>query len=295
MTTFAKAAPRSTGEETRQSLPEEAPSFVWKKFADGVCLRMRLFVPEGHSDRAFAPAVMFFFGGMWSTEYVDEFVPWAVHLSHRGIVCLLPEYRTRGRFDVTADDIVQDGLDAWRWMNENAAALGIDRASMTLAGADAGALLALVPAMQPAVRVRKWWQWWVHDEFPPMPAAVAIFRGIVDLLAPEARLLNAAQESVDVHRINPCSLLRRGLPPLFCAHGMLDPLLDYEMREWFCEEWEKAGNVARAVMCPNADHTITHFEVNPAVFEHVLIAWQSFMVEQGIWPETALEAAALMQ
>ena len=69
MTTFAKAAPRNTGEETRQSLPEEAPSFVWKKFADGVCLRMRLFVPEGHSDRAFAPAVMFFFGGI-SSVYV---------------------------------------------------------------------------------------------------------------------------------------------------------------------------------------------------------------------------------
>ena len=171
---------------------------------------------------------------------------------------MLPEYRTRGRYDVTADDIVQDGLDAWRWMNENAAALGIDRASMTLAGADAGALLALVPAMQPAVRVRKWWQWWVHDEFPTMPAAVAIFRGIVDLLAPEARLLNAAQESVDVHRINPCSLLRRGLPPLFCAHGMLDPLLDYEMREWFCEEWEKAGNVARAVMSVSYTHLRAH-------------------------------------
>ncbi|MGN1308324.1 MAG: alpha/beta hydrolase, partial [Akkermansia sp.] len=117
MTTFTKEPSRDNGEGTGQSLPEEAESFVWKKFADGVCLRMRLFVPEGHSAHAFAPAVMFFYGGMWSAEYVDEFVPWAVHLSHRGIVCLLPEYRTRNRYDVSAEDIVQDGMDAWQWMN----------------------------------------------------------------------------------------------------------------------------------------------------------------------------------
>ena len=28
----------------------------------------------------------------------------------------------------------------------------------------------------------------------------------------------------DPDSVNPCSLLRRKLPPLFCAHGMLDPV-----------------------------------------------------------------------
>ena len=71
MTTFTKEPSRDNGEGTGQSLPEEAESFVWKKFADGVCLRMRLFVPEGHSAHAFAPAVMFFYGGMWSVAFTD--------------------------------------------------------------------------------------------------------------------------------------------------------------------------------------------------------------------------------
>ena len=38
------------------------------------------------------------------------------------------------------------------------------------------------------------------------------------------------------------------------------------------------------MLCPNGNHTLTHFEVNPAVFEQVLLGWDSFMVSRGIWP-----------
>lgn len=294
MTPFA-CKPRTTEEANYQRMLDKAPWLVWKKFSDGVCLWVRLFVPHGHSPSAFAPAVLFYYGGMWSLEYNEEFVSWAVHLAQRGIVCLLPEYRTHARYKVTADEIIQDGIDAWHWVHHNASRLGIDQDRITLAGSDAGGLMALNASMQPLLRERRWWHWGERNELPLMPASVAIFRGVVDVLAPEARWLNVARESVDPDRINPCSLLRRELPPLFCAHGMMDPLLDYEMRQWFCEEWKKLGNEAEMALCPNGDHTLTHFEVNPAVFEQILLSWQAFMVGQGIWPESALEPAALME
>lgn len=274
---------------------DKAPSMVWKKFADGAELRVRLFAPPWHTPSDFAPAVMFFFGGMWALEYNEEFVPWALHLANRGIVCLLPEYRTHARYDVSAEDIVQDGLDAWGWLHHNAAGLGIDRDRITLAGADAGGLLALNAAMQPLIETRRWWRFGSRDVLPLMPAAVALFRGVIDVEAPEAKLLNVRAEVTDPNIINPCALLRRHLPPLFCAHGMADPLLDFEMREWFCEEWRHPGNTAELVLCPNGDHTLTHFRVNPAVFEQILLSWENFMVTQGIWPESVMEDAALME
>lgn len=293
MTSFRRK-PRTAEEAHYQRLLEKAPSFVWKRFADGVALKVRMFAPAGHSPNAFAPAVMFFFGGMWSLDRGAEFVSWAIHLSQRGIVCLLPDYRTHARYDVSADDIAQDGLDAWKWLHHNAAALGIDQEHITLAGTDAGGLMALLCAMQPMVKERKWWHLRGDDVLPLQPACVAIFRGVVDTEAPEARTLNIRKDSLKPDALNPCALLRRRLPLLFCAHGMQDPLLDYEMREWFCDEWESYGNVAEMVLCPHGDHTLPYFSVNPAVFEQVLLAWEAFMVEQGIWPESAMLQDAVM-
>lgn len=294
MTPFSRR-PRTAEEARCQRMLDKAPSFVWKRFADGAELRVRLFAPAGHTPEAFAPAVMFFHGGMWALDYSEEFVSWALHLAHRGIVCLLPEYRTHARYEVSAADIVQDGLDAWVWVHHNAAGLGVDQDRITLAGADAGGLMALNAAMQPMREMRRWWRPGSRDVPPLMPACVAILRGVVDVEAPEARLLNVAAEVADPDAINPCALLRRQLPPLFCAHGMADPLLDFEMREWFCEEWRQLGNRAELVLCPGGDHTLTHFEVNPAVFEQILLSWESFMVELGLWSESTLEEDALME
>lgn len=294
MTTFSRR-PRSAEEARYQRMLEKATAFVWKRFADGVALRVRMFAPAGHVPGAFAPAVLFFSGGMWAVDNPSEFVSWAVHLAHRGIVCLLAEYRTPSRYDITAADILTDGCDAWRWIYHNAGGLGIDAERITLAGSDAGGLMALVAGMPAMLQTRKWWRPGSRDVYPLQPASVAIFRGVVDTDAPEARVLNVPSQVPDPAAANPCDLIRRGLPPLFCAHGMQDPLLDYEMRSWFCGEWEKAGNRAELVLCPAGDHTLTSFAVNPAVFEQVLLAWESFMVGEGIWPESAVESDALME
>ena len=175
MTPFSRNS-RNEGEARYRHWLGKAPSFIWKRFADGVSLRVYMFAPKGHQPEHFAPAVMFFGGGMWSLDFSTEFVAWAVHLAHRGIVCLLPEFRTRARYGVRADDIINDGLDAWKWLHHNAAGLGINQSRITLAGADAGGLMALNCAMQPMIHEKKWWQFGKEDILPLQPACVAIFR-----------------------------------------------------------------------------------------------------------------------
>lgn len=285
---------RSPSAAREQSPLRKAPSFVWKRFQDGLELRMSIFAPPGHRAVDLLPAVMFYSGGMWALDYETEFISWAMHLAARGIVCFIPEYRSHARFDVTVDEIVHEGIEAWRWLHANSAGLGIDPRRITLAGADAGGLMALNAAMQPIVKKRSWWRIGSKDVLPLTPACVAIFRGVVDTDAPEAHLLRTASESVDPDAINPSALLRKRLPPLFCAHGMQDPLLDYEMREWFCREWRRLGNKAELTLCPHGDHTLTHFEVNPAVFEQILLAWELFMIQLGIWPEETMEESSLL-
>ena len=293
MTPFISKYRFPAGEREKSPL-RQAPSFVWKRFRDGVELRIFLFAPTGHTAQDRLPAVMFYYGGMWALDYEEEFVSWARHLASRGIVCFIPEYRSHARYDVTADEIVHEGIEAWRWLYANAAGLGVDARRITLAGADAGGLMALNAAMQPIVKKRRWWRIGSRDELPLTPACVAIFRGVVDTDAPEARLLRASVESSSPESINPWALLRKKLPPLFCAHGMQDPLLDYELREDFCYEWQRLGNKAELVLCPHGDHTLTHFEVNPTIFEQILLSWELFMIQNSIWPEDTMEESTLL-
>ncbi len=277
----------------KQILLREAKSFEWKKFADGIRLRMYFFTPPGHDASANSPCVLFFSGGMWVQENPEDFAAWAYHLAHCGVVCMIPEYRTYAAYNVTAEGIIKEGTEAWRWVYENARGLGIDAERISVAGADAGGLMALNAAMQPFVVKRRWWQFGKEDVLPLMPAAVVIFRGIVDPEAAEAHSLRVVPECKEPERINPCALIRKKLPPLFCVHGMQDPLLDYEMREWFCREWKRAGNDAEFLLCPHGDHTITHFEVNPETFEQIVLSWEEFMIGHGIWPEECREVSVL--
>ncbi len=292
MTPFAGQY-RAQSARNNHELLHSAPSVVWKSFADGYSLRAFIFAPPCHSLQQRRPAVLFFCGGMWSRDCADDFAAWALHLAHRGIVCIIPEYRNYGHFDVAADEIILEGIDAWHWLHDNAYGLGIDPRRITLAGEDAGGLMALNAGMQPIIRKRKFWQFGKRDILPLSPCALAIFRGIVDPEAPEARALCVHLDSSSPERVNPCELLRRNLPPLFCVHGMRDPLLDYEQREWFCKEWQRRGNDAQFLLCPHGDHSITRFEVNPAVFEYILLAWEEFMISRSLWPEEVMEEATL--
>lgn len=293
MTPFTGQYRTQSVRNNNHELLDSAPSVIWKRFADGYSLRAFIFAPPGHSLQQLRPAVLFFSGGMWSHNRADDFAPWALHLAHRGIVCIIPEYRNYDHFEVAADEIIMEGLDAWRWLHDNAHGLGVDPRRITLAGEDAGGLMALNAGMQPIIRKRKFWQFGKRDILPISPCAIAIFRGIVDPETPEARSLCIHLDSSSPERVNPCELLRKNLPPLFCVHGMRDPLLDYELREWFCKRWRHFGNDVQFLLCPRADHSITHFEVNPAVFEYILLAWEEFMITRSLWPEDVMEEPTL--
>ncbi len=271
------------------------PRWVWKRFGDGETLEMLAVLPEGRLSSDERPAVVFFHGGMWLTEHAAEFLPWALQLARRGILCLLPEYRTRAAYDVGAEDILQDASDIWNWTLDNASFLGIDPARVTLAGSDAGALMALHAGMPPK-RSRRWLgrPFRRREEPPPLPACIAVFRGIVDLEAPEAALLGLPEDGRDLAAFDPVSRLGKRLPALFSAHGMLDPLLDCRRSEWFAGEWKACGNDALHIACPHGDHAFLYFNVNPLAFEQILFGWETFMVERGIWSSAQMESELLL-
>lgn len=276
-------------------LVERAPRFVWKRFGDGCCLETLALFPKGHDLGRGAAAVAFFHGGMWRVANSAEFFPWALQLAARGVVCFIPSYRTRAEFEVSTQEILQDASDFWGWMLGNAQCLGLDEQRLCLAGCDAGGLMALHAGMPPIRRRRLRDMFRGRASLPPLPACIALFRGVVDFFAPEISLLEKDIEDKEtLEEANPPARLGRHLPALFSAHGMLDPLLDYRRSEWFAEEWAADGNKAQCISCPHGDHAFLYFNVNPVAFEQVLFSWEAFMVELGVWHPSQAEGELLL-
>jgi hypothetical protein len=66
------------------------------------------------------PAIVFFFGGGWTSGTVKQFEPQAAYLASRGLVAARADYRVKSRHEVTPDACVEDARSAVRWLRQNA-------------------------------------------------------------------------------------------------------------------------------------------------------------------------------
>lgn len=264
-----------------RKLLREQPGFAWRRFSDGEELMAYAFFPPGHEASASIPSVLFFHGGMWVGKSLGDFVPWALHLAHQGIAGIIPMFRTRGAYEVEPLDILEEAREAWAWVYENAPLLGLDPSRITVAGSDAGGLMALHAALPD--QAARWSLFRKKVPLPPGPAAVALFRGVCDLSADSVFKLTDTMTPEQREFLNPLKRLQKGLPPLFASHGGRDRLLPWRASERLTELWRRKRNKARFELLDVADHTFYHFNVNAAYFEQLLNSWSSFMVEQGLW------------
>ncbi len=209
-----------------RKLLREQPGFVWRRFSDGEELMAYVFFPPGHRAEAAAPSVLFFHGGMWVGKSLGDFVPWALHLAQQGIAGIIPMFRTCGDYEVEPMDILEEGREAWAWVHGNAALLGLDPARITVAGSDAGGLMALHVALPD--HSARWSLFRKKAPLPPGPAAVALFRGVCDLTAQSAFKLGGMMPPDQRDAVN---------PPAARAEGASSPV---------CESWRKGQAAAVA-------------------------------------------------
>ncbi|MER8584152.1 alpha/beta hydrolase [Mesorhizobium sp. M1338] len=93
-----------------------------------------------------APALLYLHGGGWvigNLDSHDEICRWLANLGNAVIVC--PDYRLAPEHKFPAG--LEDGLATLRFMAQNAAGLGIDKARIGVAGDSAGGNLAAVLAL----------------------------------------------------------------------------------------------------------------------------------------------------
>lgn len=116
---------------------------------DGGEIIIKLYRPRNLAGPA--PAVMFFHGGGYTIGTAAEYDRLCRRIANQaGAVVLNVDYRLAPEHPapVAADDAVA----AWRWLDEQAEDLGIDRARLATMGDSAGGCLCLVTAQQAALQ-----------------------------------------------------------------------------------------------------------------------------------------------
>lgn len=194
---------------------EGARSFVYRTTPQGE-LRMHAFLPSGTG--APAPAIVFFFGGGWSSGTVQQFVPHAKHLASLGMAGLVADYRVKRRHGTTPLDAAADARAAIEWVRAHAAELNVDPRRILAGGGSAGGHLAAVTGLIP-------------DGITP-PVALVLFNPVVDIAAirPEAAA------------ISPAAYVKKGAPPAVIFHGTADTTVPFASAEKFCADMKAAGN-----------------------------------------------------
>jgi acetyl esterase/lipase len=213
------------------------------------------------------PAVLFLHGGGWSGgSRADKQSAPFMHGLARGYAVVTVGYRLVPR--IKYPENLFDVKSALRWLRENADTYLIDPERVALAGASAGAHLALMAAFTQGVAV---------FEGAPLGSACKI-RAVVDQFGPTDFLKSDAQFSESgyprmappppgepdgsdvmfgaakseipnlVRVMNPIDNVHPGVPPVLIQHGRYDPVVPYRQSEALFEKISRVADEKRAVL-----------------------------------------------
>lgn len=89
--------------------------YVYKR-APQAELAMYVHLPPGWTEQDKRPAIIFFFGGGWTSGTFYHFMYQATYFASRGIVSVRADYRVSSRHGTLPDSCVEDGKSAIRWL-----------------------------------------------------------------------------------------------------------------------------------------------------------------------------------
>jgi acetyl esterase len=234
-------------------------------------LSLHIFEPPASAGGAKTnrPAIVFFFGGGWTSGSPAQFEQHCRHLASRGMVAIAADYRVASRHQAKPVDCVADAKSALRYVRANAARLGIDPQRIAAGGGSAGGHLAAAIAT--------------------VPDALALFNPALVLAelpgldlkgfgtqVPESRLGTAPRN------ISPAHHVKKGTPPTIIFHGKADTTVPYATAEAFARVMQAAGNRCELVGAEGQAHGYFNYGRGDGThFKDTLARTDAFFVSLG--------------
>jgi acetyl esterase/lipase len=228
------------------------------------------------------PAIVFFFGGGWTSGTPSQFVPQSKYLAERGMVAIVADYRVSSRNKAKPIDCVSDAKACVRYIRTNAVRLGIDPDRIAAGGGSAGGHLAAATATLPGLEAAG------EDlKVSSVPNALVLFNPAL-VLAPipglmlEGFLANSTKErfGCEPEAFSPAHHVKKGVPPTIIFHGKADSTVPYSSAVEFSERMNKAGNRCQLVGFEGEGHGF----FNNKKMKETLDQADEFLVSLGYLP-----------
>lgn len=199
-------------------------------------LKMFLHVPPGGQPGDKRPAIVFFFGGGWTSGKVTQFESQARYLAERGMVAARADYRVRSRHMTTPLDCVEDAKSAVRYLRSNAAKLGIDPERIVSAGGSAGGHIAACTALSVGYDATT-----EDQNVSSRPNALLLYNPVLDVSTlPKDLQARFSDQQATIDAVSPIKHLTKNTPPALLLFGSDDPLI--AQGEAFVQKSREVGN-----------------------------------------------------
>ncbi len=259
-----------------------AKAEVYKTVGD-VTLSIFIFEPPGHRAEDKRPAIVFFFGGGWTSGSPAQFEQQCRHLASRGMVAMTADYRVASRHQVKAVECVKDAKSAVRWVRANAKRLGVDPDRIAAGGGSAGGHIAACTAViegldEPAEDAR----------VSSKPNALVLFNpamalaplGEKPLADKGAAQIIAQRVGADARTISPAHHVKAGVPPTIMFFGTQDRLL--EGAQFFQRKAREAGSRCELITYEGQSHGFFNYgRGNNEFFRKTVEAMERFLESLG--------------
>ncbi len=233
--------------------------------------------PDGVAAGASSPAIVFFFGGGWTSGTVGQFLHQADHFAGRGMVAVLVDYRVFNRYKTPPTECVADVKSAMRYLRAHAAGLGIDPDRIVASGGSAGGHLAAATAYVTAFDDPA-----DDREVSPRPQALVLFNPVADN-SPETGVGSALaggrwRDFSPMHNITPQNVV----PTLFMI-GSRDKHVAPDKAELYAETTRKAGGECKLIIYEGAEHGFFNYREGKDLkyYNETLGEADAFLVKLG--------------
>jgi len=281
------AIPTPAADGPAGDLPE-ARQVTYKQVGD-IELTIHIYEPPGQTSVSPPrPAIVFFFGGGWTSGNPSQFDLHCRYLASRGMVAATADYRVRSRHNTTPRDAVADAKSALRWLRANAADLNIDPDRIAAGGGSAGGHLAAAAGMtegfdDPAD---------ASPDTSSKPDALVLFNPVYDN-GPEGYGHDRVKEWFPL--ISPAHNISADDPPTIVFLGTEDNLIPVATARRFQSAMEVAGLTSQLHLYEGQPHGFFNLgKGGPAIVRDTLLKTDAFLIEQGFLEGTpnleALEA-----
>jgi acetyl esterase/lipase len=201
-----------------------------------------------------SPAIVFFFGGGWSTGDPEQFYPQCKYFASRGMVAMSAEYRVKSRHGVTPFECVKDAKSAIRWIRANADKLDVNTNKIVAGGGSAGGHLAACTAMIKDLENKN------EDlSISSKPNALVLFNPV---LGTTKDGIGANKINERIQKIHPMNHIKKGLPPFIIFHGEEDSTVPIETIEAFHKLMLEKKNICEFIRFKKMGHGFFNYGRN---------------------------------